>query len=53
MTKNQKSKQENQHGHQNQEPKKGQNPNDLQNRPHDPKHNQQQESAQPAKRPTR
>jgi hypothetical protein len=31
-TKNQQSKQQNQHGHQNQEPKKGQNPNDPQNR---------------------
>ena len=31
-TKNQQSRQDNQHGHQNQPPKKGQNPNDLQNR---------------------
>ena len=31
-TKDQESKQENQHGHQNQPPKKGQNPNDRQNR---------------------
>ncbi len=32
QTKNQQSKQENQHGHQNQPPKKGQNPTDPQNR---------------------
>jgi hypothetical protein len=32
QTKNQQSRQENQHGHQNQPPKKGQNPNDPQNR---------------------
>jgi hypothetical protein len=31
-TRNQQSKQVNQHGQQNQPPKKGQNPNDLQNR---------------------
>jgi len=31
-TKNQQSRQDNQHGHQNQEPKKGQNPNDPQNK---------------------
>ena len=31
-TKNQQSKQQNQHGHQNQEPKKGQNPNDPKNK---------------------
>ncbi len=30
-TKNQDSKQQNQHGHQNEPPKKGQNPNDPQN----------------------
>ena len=32
QTKNQQSRQDNQHGHQNQPPKKGQNPNDPQNR---------------------
>ena len=31
-TKNQQNRQDNQHGHQNQEPKKGQNPNDPQNK---------------------
>ncbi len=31
-THNQQSKQQNQHGHQNQEPKKGQNPNDPHNK---------------------
>jgi hypothetical protein len=31
-TKNQQSRQDNQHGHQNEPPKKGQNPNDSQNR---------------------
>ena len=42
-TKNQDSKQQDQHGHQNQEPKKGQNPSDPQNRQNDPKYNQLQE----------
>ena len=32
QTKNQQSRQDNQHGHQNQPPKKGQNPNDPRNR---------------------
>jgi hypothetical protein len=32
--------------HQGQEPKKGQNPNDPQNQPHDPKHNKKHEQPQ-------
>jgi len=42
MTKNQQSKPQNEHGQQNQEPKKGQNPNDPQNREQNPKHQQHQ-----------
>ena len=53
MTNKQKSKQQNEYGHQNQEPKKGQNPNDPQNRARDPKHKLQQEQSQPEKQPKR
>jgi hypothetical protein len=38
MTKKQQSKPQNEHGPQNQEPKKGQNPNDPRNREQNPKH---------------
>ena len=53
MTNKQKSKQENEHGHQNQEPKKGQSPNDLQNRERDPKHARRQEKSPQEKQPQR
>ena len=46
MTNKQKGKQENEHGHQNQVPKKGQSPNDPQNRERDPKHDRRQEQSQ-------
>jgi hypothetical protein len=36
QTKNQQSRQDTQHGHQNQEPKKGQSPNDPQNKQDNP-----------------
>jgi hypothetical protein len=53
-SKNQQSKQENQHGHQNQVPKKGQNPNDPQNLRHDSKHKQVQDKGHQApKQPVR
>jgi len=55
MTRNQQSKPRNEHGHQNQEPKKGQNPNDPQNRVENPKHQEYHDENQHRgdKQPTR
>jgi hypothetical protein len=46
MTKNQQSKPQNEHGQQNQEPKKGQSPNDPQNREQNPKHQEHHDEKQ-------
>src|SRR5438552_1848139 len=55
MTKNQQSKPQNEHGQQNQEPKKGQNPHDPQNRVENPKHQERHDEKQHRgdKQPTR
>jgi hypothetical protein len=45
-TKNQQSRQDNQHGHQNEPPKKGQNPNDPQNRQTQQVHDNPQKQGQ-------
>jgi hypothetical protein len=55
MTKNQQSKPRNEHDQQNKEPKKGQNPNDPQNRVENPKHQEYHDEKQHQgdKQPTR
>ena len=55
MTKNQQSKPQNEHGQQNLEPKKGQNPHDPHNRVENPKHQEHHDEKQHQgdKQPTR